>query len=132
MTSVNVSIQGVDAVGRVGPNISLELESDGGILTELGSLLILEQAEDTFVVLSPNISVAGVSAIGQLGNVEVIGTANIYPEGVQAVGIISPVLVWGQVDDGQNPDWQAVGGFQSANWQDILDTQDPEWTNIAA
>jgi len=82
------------------------------------------------VTLSANIRVTGVQAVGQTGNVNVfvgivvrvtgvqgvgqVGTiapaanANVYVTGVQGNTILANVLVWGQIDDIQVPNWQNV------------------------
>jgi hypothetical protein len=52
--------------------------------------------------------------------------------GVQATGIIGIVLVWGLVDDSQNPSWTDIIDTQGPNWVDVDDAQNPNWTEIAA
>ena len=48
-----------------------------------------------------------------------IKTANASVVGIQLVVSINNVLVWGPIDDNQNP-----------NWQNINDTQTPGWMNL--
>ena len=56
----------------------------------------------------------------------------MYPIGVSATGYVSGVLVWGEVDDSQNPDWQNINDSQTSTWVDVDDSQSPNWVPIAA
>ena len=49
----------------------------------------------------------------------VIATINASVTGIQLYVYIGGALVWGQIDDNQNP-----------NWQNINDTQLPGWTDL--
>jgi len=57
-------------------------------------------------------------------------TINVYPVGVQIYVLIGDVLVWGSIDDNQNPNWQNIGNTQSPAWTVINDEQSPGWTNL--
>jgi hypothetical protein len=52
--------------------------------------------------------------------------------GVEAIGTIGTVLVWGEIDDNQSPNWQDITSIQDPLWGTVNDTQDPDWQNIAA
>lgn len=49
----------------------------------------------------------------------VVATINASVTGIQLYVYIGGALVWGQIDDNQNP-----------NWQNINDTQLPGWTDL--
>ena len=72
------------------------------------------------------------SATVALGTAAVIGKATIQVTGVQAVGYVGDVLVWGQIVPDQNPNWQPIDDSQSGTWSAINDSQTPNWTEIAA
>jgi hypothetical protein len=63
----------------------------------------------------------GVQGATALGETTETGTANVYPIGVQATGIVGNVLVWGQIVPDQN-----------AGWVDVENSQTPNWTDVAA
>jgi hypothetical protein len=48
------------------------------------------------------------------------------------VGFVGNVLVWGEIDNNQNPNWQDINNSQNPNWQDINNSQNPNWVSIAA
>ena len=52
--------------------------------------------------------------------------------GVEAIGTIGTVLVCGEIDDNQSPNWQDITSIQDPLWGTVNDTQDPDWQNIAA
>ena len=54
-----------------------------------------------------------------LDSLSVVATINANVTGVQLYVLIGDALVWGSIDDNQNP-----------NWQNIDDTQSPGWTNL--
>ena len=47
--------------------------------------------------------------------------APVAVTGVYGTGYVNQLLVWGIIDDDQDPSWTGV-----------TDTQDPNWTDIAA
>jgi hypothetical protein len=60
------------------------------------------------VVIGIGATVIGVQAIGQVGTISTTANANVALTSVTGVGIIGNVLVWGQVNDYQNPNWQLI------------------------
>ena len=71
--------------------------------------------------------VTGVSATASLGSVVISAGAKVSVTGVQATGSITSVLVWGQINDNQTPNWVDVNDSQSVTWSAISDTQTPNW-----
>jgi hypothetical protein len=68
----------------------------------------------------------------ELGSVIVKIDKDVEVTGVEATGVIGTVLVWGLIDDFQNPNWTDILDTQGPNWVDVDDTQNPNWTEIAA
>jgi hypothetical protein len=99
----NVIPTGIEATGALGlldfstnNYISVTgLQATGAV----GSVVVTAEA-DFFVT--------GFILNGQLGNVQVSGTGNIFPQGVVGFGQTTPPLVWGKVDDLQDPNWKVV------------------------
>jgi len=69
-------------------------------------------------------------APGDVTAPSVVGSSNVVPVGVQASGIITSVLVWGVINDNQNPDWVPVNDAQTGNWVGISDNQTPNWQAV--
>jgi hypothetical protein len=67
------------------------------------------------------IPVTGLQAQCSVGAVLVSAGATVLVTGVQATGQIAGVLVWGLVDNGQNPNWNDINNTQSPNWTEILE-----------
>jgi hypothetical protein len=67
--------------------------------------------------------VAFVGTVSELANAldssNAIATINGRPSGIQLYVLIGNALVWGSIDDNQNP-----------NWQNIDNTQTPGWNNL--
>ena len=55
---------------------------------------------------------------------------NVYPVGVQLYVNIGQALVWGMIDDRQNPNWQNVNNSASTGWVEINNGQTPGWNQI--
>jgi hypothetical protein len=60
----------------------------------------------------------------------VAGGSNISVTGVQAVGRISPVLIWSVINDNQTPDWQPIDDTQPSNWVLVNDGNAVVWVDI--
>jgi hypothetical protein len=52
--------------------------------------------------------------------------------GVQAVGIVGQVLVWGQIPDNQTPNWTNIDDDSSSGWTQVVDNAEENWDLIAA
>jgi hypothetical protein len=61
-----------------------------------------------FITIPKRVSVTGVSASGSVGTATVVGSSNVFPIGVQAVGSITSALVWGVINDNQTPNWTPI------------------------
>jgi hypothetical protein len=60
------------------------------------------------VAIGIGVPVNGVQAVGKIGDVNISAGVTVNLTGVQATGIIGQVLVWGQVDDDQDPNWHLI------------------------
>lgn len=71
--------------------------------------------------LAAQIAVNGtvVEAAQALSSLGVVKEANVYPTGIQLIINIGGTLIWVEIDDTQNP-----------NWQNILNSQGVVWTQI--
>ena len=90
--------------------------------TELGSLGI---------ICDNNIGVTLDAATGGLGSLTPTGTASVVLTGTSGTGETSQILVWGEVDDTQDPDWSTISDSQSPSWSGVSDTQNPDWKEVA-
>ena len=56
------------------------------------------------------VDVTGVLALGSIGDASVAIRygVQVYPTGVDAIGAIQTVLVWGLIDENQNPNWVQI------------------------
>ena len=45
--------------------------------------------------------------------------------------LISQILVWGPVDDTQDPSWTGVTDTQDPTWSSVSDSQNPGWEEVA-
>jgi hypothetical protein len=67
-----------------------------------------------------------------VGIVVVRADANVFLVGVQAVGIVGQVLVWGQIPDNQTPNWTDINDNSSSGWTQVVDNAVENWDLIAA
>ena len=134
---------GVQAVGQLGYT---DNNADANIL--LTSVTGVGQVGDTTEFVGIEVSTVGVQGVGVVGNVNPAANADVYVTGVQGNTILANVLVWGQIDDDQNPGWTNVfyykytdggmmfGGapYASTAFSGIAgnETNDPAvtWTNV--
>ena len=71
------------------------------------------------VVGTAVVNVTGVLGTVVLGTVTPTADAIVNVTGVQATAILSTVLVWGDIDDNQNPNWTDINTGTSTGWTDI-------------
>ena len=88
--------------------------------TKVIAVAVSETASGT---ASQSVQVAFVGTVAEAANAlastNAVATVNGRPDGIQLYVLIGNALVWGSIDDNQNP-----------NWQNIDDTQSPGWTNL--
>jgi hypothetical protein len=95
----------VDVDGEA--NVSVTL---GAATSALGTVTVYEN-ERVNVSLDPGTS--------SLGSVTVISKAIVTLTGLSATGGTPKVLVWGLIDDSQDPSWGAVSDSQDPDWQEV-------------
>ena len=69
---------------------------------------------------------------GGLMQLVAYGAQDVYLTGVQAVGIIGQVLVWGQIPDVPSANWTDIDDDSSDGWTQISDNAVENWDLIAA
>ena len=66
-----------------------------------------------------------------VGNVTVAADANISVTGVSGAGAIGYFLVYGIINDGQDPNWSSISDSQTPSWTAVTDSQTPNWEEVA-
>lgn len=95
-----------------------------------GSTTITNSAIAIFVALGVVVPVTRVTGTTQLGTVTTSADAIVSPDGVEATGAVGTPLVWGDVDDNQDPEWEDIP-VNTSTWADVSTSQTPSWQNIA-
>jgi hypothetical protein len=73
---------------------------------------------DTFsATLGYSVAFADTATISDTPSV--IATINASVTGIQLYVYIGGALVWGQIDDNQNPNWQNINSAQTPGWNDL-------------
>ena len=80
--------------------------------------------------LELQIAVSGLQATGFVGTVGQTLESVIVPTGVQAVGGVGYVNIWGLVDDSQSAGWQNIDITQSVTWSAVIDSQTASWQDV--
>lgn len=80
--------------------------------------------------LELQIAVSGLQATGFVGTVDQTLESIIVPTGVQAVGGVGYVNIWGLVDDSQSAGWQNIDITQSVTWSAVIDSQTASWQDV--
>ena len=57
--------------------------------------------------------------------------ANVPVTGVSATGAIGYFLVYGIINDGQDPNWGTITDSQTPSWTAVTDSQTPNWEEVA-
>lgn len=99
--------------------------SDGGV-----SLSGIGGVGATGFVGSTEITPSGIIAEAIVGNVTIIIPTLVLLNGVTATTQVGHLLLWGLVDENQNPNWIDADENQNATWVNITDTQQLNWQNI--
>ena len=71
-------------------------------------------------------------ATSQLGTATVDAEAKVSVTGLELTSAVGTVLIWGEVDDDQTPNWSEINDGVSDGWSTIDDSQTPNWDEIAA
>ena len=77
------------------------------------------------------ISVSGLSSTSGLGSLLISAKANIIPVGQVGTVGTPVVLVWGEIDDSQTPNYSSINTTQSPNYTSVSDAQSPNWEEVA-
>jgi hypothetical protein len=82
------------------------------------------------VGIGPDVYLTGLSATASSGSVLVTGDADVIPVGVFATGYVTPVNVWGIIDDNQGAVWTEVPDSQTDTWSVVDDSNSATWNQI--
>jgi hypothetical protein len=123
----NIYPTGVSATSALGT-----VTTTGDAIIQPSGLEATGAMGTVFVAVGATLQVTGVNARGQVGNVVAKANADVLVTGVNATGAIGTVLVWGEVDDDQNPNWQNITSAQTPTWGNVSTGQTPNWQDIAA
>jgi hypothetical protein len=126
--SLQVNVTGPPGRGLCGADNKLLLETSFGLLLETGSEFVIQNSFRTKV----GYAVAGVSAQGVAGEVDLAYSARVFVTGVAAQGLTGTVLIWNQIVPGDNGNWSVKPDDQDPGWQPITPGQLPSWTDQAA
>ena len=66
-----------------------------------------------------SVTLTGVAGTGEVGSPTVPGEPSVTLTGVAGTGKVGQLLVWGNVPDGQTPNWIPVNDANSAGWSKI-------------
>jgi hypothetical protein len=77
------------------------------------------------------VQVTGLAATSSLGDVTTVSKATVTLVGLEITTGTPQVLVWGIIDDAQDPSWTGVTDTQDPSWTGVDDTQDPNWEDVA-
>jgi hypothetical protein len=120
-----VTVTGLQAVGSIG-----DVSVAGKAVIDVTGLVGTTFVGTATVAANSTASVTGVQATGFIGNVNVSGKALVTVTGVSATGIVAQVLVWGLIDDNQNPNWVQITTTESPTWANITTSENPTWVEI--
>ena len=65
-----------------------------------------------------------------IGAVSTVAKANVVPTGQSVTVSLSSVLVYGEIDTSQTPNFSDVTTTQTPNYSDVATTQTPNYTTI--
>ena len=71
------------------------------------------------LVTNNYIPVTGFQATSQTGTVTLSLGCTVFPTGVQANGFVGTVLVWGEIDCGDIPNWQVIPPPSAGAWTPV-------------
>lgn len=136
--NVNIAEDGVDTSSAIGRTaIYVRTQAEGADVSEVltrGLLFVADvnegvAGEDTYE-RSVNFVALVVEGTEVVEALTYLRQGNVYPVGVQLYVNIGQALVWGMIDDRQNPNWQNVNNSASTGWTEINNGQTPGWNQI--
>ena len=73
----------------------------------------------------------GFGLTASIGSVTTTAKAKAHPVGVSITTSLGVVLVWGEIDESETPNYQAIDEAQTPNYQAIDEAQTPDWSDVA-
>ena len=98
----------------------MSVDVDGEANVVISGLSTTSAVGSVTVHHNEKFNVDGVSCTGSVGSVTIIAKANVTPISLVATTGTPSGLVWGTIDDAQDPSWSTV-----------TDTNDPDWEQVA-
>ena len=122
----NVNVTGLSAIS----NLSLPTQkADANInVTGLAGTTTLGTAIQKTV---NKVIVTGISATGSVTSPNISGKANFSIIGVSSSGLTNVVLIWGEVDESQNANYNEISVSQTPNYTNVNKNQTPNWEEVA-
>lgn len=118
-----VSVQGVEGIGQTGQANVIAygtiiedgvagLGQIGSVATSAAALVAVSGVEGTgetgTIRYASGVRPTGVSATASVGTPFIAVNKRVYPTGVSGRGALTSVLVWGQINDAQTPNWTEI------------------------
>ena len=129
--------------GAWGTALPVEPSSVGAITSGLGTVTDDAEANVTFagraitsalgsVIVHENevINMPSFAVTSAIGAVTTVAKANVVPPGQSGTVSLSSVLVYGEIDTSQTPNFSDVTTTQTPNYSDVATTQTPNYTTI--
>jgi hypothetical protein len=120
-TSINCAVGTATANG-------IACRLDIGISCTIGTATATGVTSDVAGILF--VPVTGIYATGAVGDVITVLETAVAITGVFATGYVTPVNVWGLVNDAQFANWQDIADTQTPAWAAINDTQTSVWADV--
>lgn len=129
------SEQAISTEGLPFPNVRVDAPTPAAFTATVGVVQVNEvlvTGVSGSAILSSSFGVNtfvvnGVSATAELGDV-IVQELNI--SGVEGVGLVGQVLVWGALIDVADTTWSAIDPDRDTSYSDITPTPGTTWTNV--
>jgi hypothetical protein len=129
------SEQAISTEGLPFPNVRVDAPTPAAFATSVGSVVVNEvlvTGVSASAILSSSFGVNtfvvnGVAGTAEVGNV-LVQELNI--SGVEALGVVGQVLVWGALIDVADTTWSTIDPNTFTSYSDITPTPGTTWTNV--
>ena len=98
--------------------------TDASNFPTAGFIMIEKVNATTGVYENEVIELTGFGLASSIGAVSTVAKANVTPEGQSATASVGIILIWGEVDTSQTPDYQNVATSQTPNYTTIKGGRD--------
>ena len=98
--------------------------TDGSNFPTSGFIMIKKINSVSGLYENEVIELTGFGLASSIGAVSTVAKANVTPEGQSATASVGIILIWGEVDTSQTPDYQNVATSQTPNYTTIKGGRD--------